>query len=677
MFRIITAAVVLLSLPWLASAQECPADRRPATVFFGNGVNTPGYQDAYERLLLLEERLHERIATVGSPVINEACLSYQVAFNYSSVLWRDILESIGQIVDTDWPSWWRAVFGLSVMTQEFEDLVMGRLSEIPLESYVQQCDLNVGTCDLTKQVYQYTRTLTCGPTDSLIAGTSHDGSCLVQQGPPGRVVVVAHSQGNLFANQAFDALNDLGAFEQRSLANFRVVSVATPTSVVAGESLFTSLDEAHTTLTEDFVADNLFLFINSDRLSANANNSLIKCLFAPLVDKWTCHLVEYHLNGTASGPKIMDSIIGRLPLQNHPPTAGFTMTSVGFTIPQSAHEGETLILTPTFGNSINVNFDVGRSSDSDGTLESWEWRLNGAIVSNASTFALPLGVNTYAVSLVVTDDLGALSPPATATIVVSATPSPSAAPTAFEFTGIANNGTPCTGRYTFDSSALDTNPDANIGLYGMAGPFSFEARIGTQVIFATTAGLVIRVRNNIGGVEDDYEVVPTQPQGSDLHFLTRTRELGAFVSDALPATPPWGGGFWGVFEGRHAGQDYFCDILSVASATNPHVFVSPESGPPGTVFRYTGFGFVGESSVISHLKRPDGTDFRRSESRPPQMEHLATRLTALDSHGASMKPGPWARPAADRVHTLSSVFLNQDLRLHPSRPRRSWVACST
>ncbi len=57
----------------------------------------------------------------------------------------------------------------------------------------------------------------------------------------------------------------------------------------------------------------------------------------------------------------------------------------------------------------------------------------------------------------------------------------------------------------------------------MAGQFSFEAEYqNARKNIATTAGLVIRVRNNIGGVEDDYQNEFKQPQGSDLHFLTRT-----------------------------------------------------------------------------------------------------------------------------------------------------------
>ena len=161
-----------------------------------------------------------------------------------------------------------------------------------------------------------------------------------------------------------------------------------------------------------------------------------------------------------------------------------------------------------------------------------------------------------------------------ATVTVQVNPAPPQTIT-FEFTGVARDfahqGMSCTGRYTFSPSAPDTDPNPNIGIYRMPAPFSFEARIGAQLIFATTSGLVIRVRNDIGGVEDDYEVVPIQPANSNLHLITRTRDLGAFVSDALPATPPWGGGFWGVFEGSHAGQNYICDILSLVGGPPPRV----------------------------------------------------------------------------------------------------------
>ena len=133
----------------------------------------------------------------------------------------------------------------------------------------------------------------------------------------------------------------------------------------------------------------------------------------------------------------------------------------------------------------------------------------------------------------------------------------------FTFSGRTRNGAECTGSYTFNPLAADTNPDPKIGTFRMSAPFGFEARVAGEVIFSTTAGLTIEVDNDIDGVEDQYEVVPEQPASSDLHLILRTRNLGGFLSDALPTTPPPMGVFWGVFEGDHAGRFHVCEIESL------------------------------------------------------------------------------------------------------------------
>lgn len=42
----------------------------------------------------------------------------------------------------------------------------------------------------------------------------------------------------------------------------------------------------------------------------------------------------------------------------------------------------------------------------------------------------------------------------------------------------------------------------------------------------------------------------------------------------------------------------------------PEVRVSPSSGPPGTPFTYSGRGFKGNFSAISHLEHPDGLEWQ-------------------------------------------------------------------
>jgi hypothetical protein len=124
-------------------------------------------------------------------------------------------------------------------------------------------------------------------------------------------------------------------------------------------------------------------------------------------------------------------------------------------------------------------------------------------------------------------------------------------PITFRFTGrvisasssnpaiVPGVGTLFSGSFTFDPSVTDTNPDPSIGIYSMPAPFGFTVSFQGGGTIGSFAGLRIRVRNNIGGVEDDYEVQP-DPQRSDfeLRFLMRTRNTATLNSDALLLSPP-------------------------------------------------------------------------------------------------------------------------------------------
>jgi pimeloyl-ACP methyl ester carboxylesterase len=95
---------------------------------------------------------------------------------------------------------------------------------------------------------------------------------------------------------------------------------------------------------------------------------------------------------------------GPTPTPNQPPIAGFTM-SVGS---NSATEGQTLNITAPTG-PVFVNFAADRSSDSDGSVGVWDWKIDGNTVSNASSFAYGLNTGIHSVALTVTDNQGANS----------------------------------------------------------------------------------------------------------------------------------------------------------------------------------------------------------------------------------------------------------------------------
>lgn len=248
------------------------------------------------------------------------------------------------------------------------------------------------------------------------------------------------------------------------------------------------------------------------------------------------------------------------PPPNQPPIAGFTMAGPGV----SATEGLTLNLSVLPGQLARVTFTANRSSDDDGTVVAWAW--GGTVNAIAREFTWSFGIGTHMVSLIVTDNNGARSSAAVGTVVVTSLGIPGScgsagAPLTFHFAGRVTSdsqalgpfpalaaGAPISGSYTFCSGSPDTDSDPRVGIYFSPAPSGMTLHAG-GVTVSSNRGLRIRVRDNIGGVEDDYDVQPSpQPAGVELRLFLRTRILSTFASDALPRDPPSMSRFDGVFE---------------------------------------------------------------------------------------------------------------------------------
>lgn len=117
-----------------------------------------------------------------------------------------------------------------------------------------------------------------------------------------------------------------------------------------------------------------------------------------------------------------------VPPPNQVPTAGFTMTAPG--LPPKTN-GETLTVTVPFGGAALVDVAAsdcspgpasGCSADPDGQIASRAWTLDGARVNVLPTDTLPLELmpGSHTVTLVVTDNQGAPSPPVQGEILVQA-----------------------------------------------------------------------------------------------------------------------------------------------------------------------------------------------------------------------------------------------------------------
>jgi hypothetical protein len=141
-------------------------------------------------------------------------LSFDLAYNQTAGILLDIYDSYLQKVNLqEKPSFfWRIIANLTIPPEPAEQVILEEFSQIDLNSYVNQDDLD-------KHLAQYRAEFS-----------------------KGHVVVIGHSQGNLYANQAY---NRLSLTEK---GRFGIVAVATPSSSVAG---YASGEEPYTTLKED------------------------------------------------------------------------------------------------------------------------------------------------------------------------------------------------------------------------------------------------------------------------------------------------------------------------------------------------------------------------------------------------------------------------------------------
>ena len=128
-----------------------------------------------------------------------------------------------------------------------------------------------------------------------------------------RLLIVAHSQGNFYANQAWDRLysNNIGPYQLRNFSNVGLLSVASPANHV-GDWLLTPDDQnsitSHVTLSNDWIINAVRIF-GYNALPSNQKNSNTDL-------DWKHHsFIDSYLNGNNSGEMIhamMANIAGNL-----------------------------------------------------------------------------------------------------------------------------------------------------------------------------------------------------------------------------------------------------------------------------------------------------------------------------------------------------------------------------
>jgi len=235
------------------SAAERPCHQ--PYVYFGNGVWND-WGEAANSADLLSRRLESHIT--GTDL--EGAVEYDVFYNPSTGAICDLLETFLQNFETDVSQFWRFLAGLEPMP----DILQDRMREI---SELADAAIVVAS---PEELREYTDTY-----------NQH-----LREGHP--VVVVAHSQGNLWANIAY-----LG-IEHENLDRFGIVSVANPDDHVAGNGPYTTIDE------------DLVIWAVRDSLPANLNN-----FFGINLRDYSGHkfIDSYMASGHPAATKILDDVV--------------------------------------------------------------------------------------------------------------------------------------------------------------------------------------------------------------------------------------------------------------------------------------------------------------------------------------------------------------------------------
>jgi hypothetical protein len=233
-----------------------------SAVVFGNGILTTR-NDAARSLQVMIDRLSDYFAPYELQSIDQ-----EIAYNTTGGALADLIESIAQEQQTNpgitWLLFWLAVFGVG------DVFLLALVVDLYLTSIGTITELQ----DLSEQLDLYR-----GITD---AG--------------GRVILVAHSQGTLFANLSYDQLTP---DEQQHMKVYGAAVVASRIPGGAYTTLQTDLVVAGVTTAE-------FLVGLPIPLPPNTVNS------ADAPDTLGHNFVTSYLNGDHSGPAIMDFVADQI-----------------------------------------------------------------------------------------------------------------------------------------------------------------------------------------------------------------------------------------------------------------------------------------------------------------------------------------------------------------------------
>ena len=247
-------------------------------VIFGNGI-----MSTQDDAITSRERLHDTLkATLSSDEFNK--LSFDLAYNQSYGFTSDLYESLKQKLSTDnvAVSFWRWLGGREVVPVAVREELIKMATRFDFSTRVAPEDLN-------NHLALYHSSINAGK----------------------KVVVVAHSQGNFFANAAYERLHvGQDAITSRS---FGIVSVANPAGFVGGGG-------PYTTLVEDLVIEGITLVTPSGILPPLSPN-VTNIGSSAVTSDWVGHnfILEYMAAGSRTVGPITQNVIAMNGSLEQPP----------------------------------------------------------------------------------------------------------------------------------------------------------------------------------------------------------------------------------------------------------------------------------------------------------------------------------------------------------------------
>jgi hypothetical protein len=252
----------------LAVRATAVGDSCPVAIYFGNGILS-SEDDAVSAATLLGVEVNAELTKSGKASLPAEC--YRTAY------------AVSGLTKEDEPGFWDGVFDV---LESFGQIVSDNMTLLVKTAFPEFVNVEYAiNDDVQDQVSEYRSALTSSE----------------------RIVIVSHSQGNLFANESYKALTT-GEDGLPSIAGDRIktVSVATPQSFVAGGG-------PHTTLYGDII-----LIVPTARF-ANTDVAGSQCDPFPFLGQLPgnhpvdCHdFVDSYMEGTHSRERILDGIVAAI-----------------------------------------------------------------------------------------------------------------------------------------------------------------------------------------------------------------------------------------------------------------------------------------------------------------------------------------------------------------------------